>query len=101
MQTAPVWSGRQEGTIDYCLIEDLPTLIWVANLAALELHPSLALAGAQDTPTMLVFDLDPGEPAGLRECCRVALAIKEIFDAFELQSLVKSSGMKGLQVYCR
>ncbi len=99
VKTAPVWSGRQEGTIDYCLIEDLPTLIWVANLAAIELHPSLARAGAQQTPTTLVFDLDPGEPAGLRECCRVALSIREIFDAFELRSLVKSSGLKGLQVY--
>jgi bifunctional non-homologous end joining protein LigD len=99
VQTAPVWSGRQEGTIDYCLIEDLPTLVWVANLAAIELHPSLARAGAQDTPTALVFDLDPGEPAGLRECCRVALSIREIFDAFGLQSLVKTSGLKGLQVY--
>ena len=97
--TAPVWSGRQEGTIDYCLIDDLPTLMWVANLAALELHPSLARAGAPDTPTALVFDLDPGEPAGLRECCRVALSIREIFDAFELRSRVKTSGLKGLQVY--
>ena len=99
VQTAPVWSGRQEGTIDYCVIEDLPTLMWVANLAALELHPSLARAGAQDTPTALVFDLDPGEPAGQRECCRVALSIREIFDAFGLRSLVKTSGLKGLQVY--
>ena len=99
VKTAPVWSGRQEGTIDYCLVEDLPTLIWVANLAAIELHPSLARAPALQAPTVLVFDLDPGEPAGVRECCRVALSIKEIFDAFGLQSLVKASGLKGLQVY--
>jgi bifunctional non-homologous end joining protein LigD len=99
VKTVPVWSGRQAGTIDYCLIEDLPTLIWVANLAAIELHPGLATAHAQEHPTTLVFDLDPGEPAGVRECCRVALWIKEIFDAFGLQSLVKSSGLKGLQVY--
>ncbi len=99
VKTAPVWSGRQAETIDYCLIEDLPTLIWVANLAAIELHPSLARADALQTPTTLVFDLDPGEPAGVRECCRVALSIKEIFDAFGLQSGVKSSGSKGLQVY--
>jgi bifunctional non-homologous end joining protein LigD len=99
VQTAPVWSGRQAGTIDYCLIEDLPTLMWVANLAAIELHPSLACARAQATPTALVFDLDPGEPAGMRECCRVALSIREIFDALGLQALVKTSGLKGLQVY--
>jgi bifunctional non-homologous end joining protein LigD len=99
VKTAPVWSGRQAGTLDYCLIEDLPTLIWVANLAAIELHPSLARAHALQTPTTLVFDLDPGEPAGVRECCRVALLIKEMFDAFGLRSLAKSSGSKGLQVY--
>lgn len=99
VKTAPVWSGRQAGTIDYCLIEDLPTLMWVANLAAIELHPGLARAHALETPTALVFDLDPGEPAGVRECCRVAVAIKEIFDAFGLQSAVKSSGSKGVQVY--
>ncbi len=99
VKTAPVWSGRQAETIDYCLVEDLPTLIWVANLAALELHPSLARAHAQEAPTMLVFDLDPGEPAGVRECCQVALWVKEIFDAFGLRSLAKTSGLKGLQVY--
>jgi bifunctional non-homologous end joining protein LigD len=99
VNTAPVWSGRQAGTIDYCLVEDLPTLMWVANLAAIELHPSLARAHALQTPTTLVFDLDPGEPAGVRECCRVALSIKKIFDAFGLQSAVKSSGLTGLQVY--
>jgi bifunctional non-homologous end joining protein LigD len=99
VKTEPVWSGRQEGTIDYCLIEDPATLIWVANLAAIELHPSLARAPALETPTTLVFDLDPGEPAGLRECCHVALSIREIFDALGMRSAVKSSGLKGLQVY--
>ena len=99
VQTAAVWSERRSERIDYCLIEDLPTLIWAANLAAIELHPSLSRARALDRPTALVFDLDPGAPAGLRECCRVALWIKELFDAFELQTVAKSSGSKGLQVY--
>jgi bifunctional non-homologous end joining protein LigD len=99
VRTAAVWSGRQEEEIDYCLADDLPTLIWLANLADIELHPSLALASDIDTPTALVFDLDPGEPAGLRECCCVALSIKELFDTFALQTLAKSSGGKGLQVY--
>jgi bifunctional non-homologous end joining protein LigD len=109
VQSAAVWSERRSERIDYCVIEDLPTLIWAANLAAIELHPSLArasdtptdpgLSRASDTPTALVFDLDPGAPAGLRECCRVALWIKELFDAFELQTVAKSSGAKGLQVY--
>jgi bifunctional non-homologous end joining protein LigD len=99
VQTAPIYSGRQEGTIDYCLVEDLPTLLWTGNLAALELHTSLSRAQDMDTPTMLVFDLDPGAPAGLRECCEVALLIKELLDTFALQACVKTSGMKGLQVY--
>ncbi|MFI5005004.1 MAG: DNA ligase D [Solirubrobacterales bacterium] len=99
VRTAAVWSERRSERIDYCLIEDLPTLIWAANLAAIELHPSLSRARDMDTPTALVFDLDPGAPAGLRECCRVALWIKKLFDAFELQTVAKSSGSKGLQVY--
>src|SRR5262249_43403131 len=69
VQTAAILSGRQQGQIDYCLAEDLPTLIWAANLANVELHTSLSLARDMDTPTALVFDLDPGAPAGLRECC--------------------------------
>ncbi len=99
VKTAPVRSERRGEVIDYCLVEDLPTLIWTANLASLELHTSLSLAGDPDTPTAVVFDLDPGAPAGLRECCRVALQIRELFDAFELRTLVKSSGSKGLQLY--
>jgi bifunctional non-homologous end joining protein LigD len=99
VQTAAIWSERQEEPIDYCVVGDLPTLIWTANLASIELHPSLSRASRMDTPTMLVFDLDPGPPAGLRECCRVALWIKELFEAFALTTLVKTSGSKGLQVY--
>ncbi len=99
VRTVPVDSEQRGGPIDYCLVEDLPTLVWLANLAAIELHPSLARAEALDTPTALVFDLDPGAPAALRECCRVALHIRELFDALELRSFVKTSGAKGLQVY--
>jgi bifunctional non-homologous end joining protein LigD len=99
VQTAAVWSGRQEEQIDYCLAEDLPTLVWAANLADIELHPSLSLAGDPDTPTAMVFDLDPGPPAGLRECCRVALWIKELFEALDLRTVVKTSGSKGMQIY--
>jgi bifunctional non-homologous end joining protein LigD len=99
VQTASIWSGRRRERIDYCLIEDLPTLIWAANLAAIELHPSLSLASDMEAPTALVFDLDPGPPAGLRECCRVALWLRDLFDAFDLRTLVKTSGSKGLQAY--
>jgi bifunctional non-homologous end joining protein LigD len=99
VKTAPIWSDRQQEPIDYCVVEDLPTLIWLANLADIELHPSLSLARDMETPTALVFDLDPGAPAGQRECCRVALWIKTLLDAFDLQTLVKTSGAKGMQVY--
>ena len=97
--TVPIWSERNKREVPYCVVEDLPTLIWAANLANIELHTSLSLAREIDRPTMLVFDLDPGPPAGLKECCRVALRIRELFDAFGLQTLVKTSGSKGLQVY--
>lgn len=99
VKTAPIASEREKRIIDYCLVEDLPSLIWVANLASLELHTSLSLAADLDTPTMVVFDLDPGEPAGVRECVRVALMLREVFESLDLRCLVKSSGSKGLQVY--
>lgn len=99
VQTTSVWSSSQGARVDYCLVEDLPTLIWVANLASIELHPSLARASQIDRPTTVVFDLDPGAPAGLRECCKVALWIDELLRAIGLQSVVKTSGAKGLQVY--
>jgi bifunctional non-homologous end joining protein LigD len=99
VQTAAVWSETEHERIDYCLVEDLPTLIWTANLANIELHTSLSRAREMDTPTALVFDLDPGPPAGIRECCRVALWIRELFAAFELQAYAKTSGSKGMQVY--
>ena len=99
VSTAPIESERGKGTIDYCLAEEKPTLIWAANLAAIELHPSLSRAALMNTPTAVVFDLDPGAPAGLKACCRVALQIKEVFDTFGLDTFVKTSGAKGLQVY--
>jgi bifunctional non-homologous end joining protein LigD len=102
--TAAVWTARIKEEIDYCLAEDLPTLIWAANLADIELHTSLSRANDMDTPTAMVFDLDPGTPpdrpdVGLRACCRVALWVRELFDSLGLRSLVKTSGSKGLQVY--
>jgi bifunctional non-homologous end joining protein LigD len=97
--TAPVWSGRNEGDIDYCLCNDRATLIWMAQLAALELHPSLSLADEIERPTVLAFDLDPGEPAGILECCRVGLRLREMFGELDLECFPKTSGSKGLQVY--
>jgi bifunctional non-homologous end joining protein LigD len=85
--------------IDYALAEDLPTLVWLANLAAIELHTPLARAEAIDRPTALVFDLDPGAPATIVECCHVGLQLQGMFENLGLQSYAKTSGSKGLQVY--
>jgi bifunctional non-homologous end joining protein LigD len=85
--------------IDYLLAEDRATIVWLANLAALELHVPLARAEAPERPTMLVFDLDPGAPATAIECCRVALTLRGMFENLGLQSFVKTSGKKGLQLY--
>jgi bifunctional non-homologous end joining protein LigD len=87
------------GSINYTLARDRPTLIWLGNLADIELHTSLALADAPDRPTMLVFDLDPGPPAGIVECCRVGLVLRGLFEQIGLESFAKTSGSKGLQVY--
>jgi len=81
------------------LADDLATLVWLANLAALELHPSLALAEDITRPTEMVFDLDPGPPANIVQCCQVGLWLREIFEHFGLQSYPKTSGSKGLQIY--
>lgn len=87
------------GEIDYVLADDLPTLVWLANLADLELHTALARAEAPAQPTMVAFDLDPGAPASIVECCRVAALLEGMFSGLGLQSFAKTSGSKGMQVY--
>jgi bifunctional non-homologous end joining protein LigD len=99
VKTAPIWSGRNRRTVNYVVADDLATLVWLANLAALELHPSLALAKDLTCPTEMVFDLDPGPPANIVQCCQVGLWLREIFEHFGLQSFPKTSGSKGLQIY--
>jgi bifunctional non-homologous end joining protein LigD len=99
VETAPVWSGQNEGDIDYCLCNDRATLIWLGQLAALELHPSLSHANRIEQPSVLAFDLDPGEPAGILECCRVAFWVRDLFGRLGLECFPKTSGSKGLQVY--
>ena len=99
VKTAPIWSDANHRTIHYILANDLPTLVWIANLASIELHPSLALRSKIEMPTMIVFDLDPGPPANIINCARVGLWVREIFAHFGLQSFAKTSGSKGLQVY--
>jgi bifunctional non-homologous end joining protein LigD len=99
VQTADVWSGRNEGNITFCLCQDLPTLVWLANLADLELHTPLARAGDMKHPTLVAFDLDPGPPATIVECARVALELRRAFEFWGLSAFPKTSGSKGMQVY--
>jgi len=99
VKTVPVWSEGNQRDVNYILCNDLATLVWVANLAAIELHPSLSLAQDILCPRSLVFDLDPGPPANIVQCCQVGLWLREIFKHFNLQSFPKTSGSKGLQIY--
>ena len=99
VKTAPIWSRHNRRHINYLLVDDLPTLTWLANLASLEIHPSLAKAEDIDCPTMMVFDLDPGPPANIVQCAEVGLWLREIFDHWGLESFPKTSGSKGLQIY--
>jgi bifunctional non-homologous end joining protein LigD len=99
VKTAPIWSESNHRTIHYILANDLPTLVWIANLASIELHPSLSLGSDILTPTMIVFDLDPGPPANIVQCAQVGLWVRQIFDHFGLQSFPKTSGSKGMQIY--
>jgi bifunctional non-homologous end joining protein LigD len=96
----PEWVQAAEiGKVNYTLCQDRPALVWLANLADVELHTSLSPAQQPEEPSMLVFDLDPGEPATIVECCEVALVLRGLFDQLGLQTVVKTSGSKGLQVY--
>ncbi len=99
VETAEVPARREAGKIDYCMINDIGALVWAANLADIELHTFLHRAPAIDRPTALAFDLDPGPPADIVLCCRVALWLREIFEDLGLQSFPKTSGSKGLQVF--
>ncbi len=91
--------GDRGGAIGYCRIDSMAALAWTANLAALEIHSPMARCGEIDSPAMLVFDLDPGSPATIVECCQVALDIRAVLDAVGLSSYPKTSGNKGMQLY--
>jgi bifunctional non-homologous end joining protein LigD len=91
--------GDRGGEIGYCRLDEPAALIWAANLAALELHAPMALAVDIDQPRALVFDFDPGAPAAIRECCQIAMAVREVLSAVGLQGWCKTSGSKGLQMY--
>ena len=91
--------GDRGGVIDYCCIEEPAALVWAANLAALEIHVPMAVASDLDTPQAVVFDLDPGAPAAIEECCQIALLIRDLLAAVGLVAYPKTSGSKGLQLY--
>ena len=96
VDTAP--GNEATGGTKGCLIEELPALVWLANLAALEVHTHQWTLADPAHPTAMVIDLDPGEPATIIECCRVALELRETLERLELQSVVKTSGGKGLHL---
>jgi bifunctional non-homologous end joining protein LigD len=103
VQTTPVRLEKGK-TINYVLAADVATLAWLGNLADLELHTPMHRASAEDAggvgaPTMVAFDLDPGEPAGLLECCAVAQVLEGMFQHLGLRAVPKTSGSKGMQVY--
>ncbi|MHB8846317.1 MAG: non-homologous end-joining DNA ligase [Nitrospirota bacterium] len=97
VQTAEVVHDAEPMTM--CLVNDLETLLWAENLAALELHVPLARAGSPTTPDSMVFDLDPGEPAGLLESAQVGLIVRDLLGRMGITSYVKTSGKKGLHVF--
>jgi bifunctional non-homologous end joining protein LigD len=91
--------GDRGGAIEYCRLDSRAALVWSANMAALEVHAPMARCDDIETPTMVVFDLDPGAPADIQDCCEVALWIRDALDALGLQVWPKTSGSKGLQLY--
>ncbi len=99
IKTYRVQRSSSESMINYILINDLPTLVWSANLANLEIHPFLAKAPQINVPTMVVFDLDPGEGASLVQSCEVAFVLRDLLERLALESLLKVSGSKGIHVH--
>jgi bifunctional non-homologous end joining protein LigD len=99
VRTSTVYSRHNDRDIDYCVADDLATVVWLANLADLELHTPLARADAPEQPTMIAFDLDPGTPATIVDCAEVACRLRDAFDHFGLLAFPKTSGSKGMQLY--
>jgi bifunctional non-homologous end joining protein LigD len=97
VRTAPI--ELRSKTIQFVVCDDLATLVWLANLADLELHPSLSLVDDINRPSVMAFDLDPGPGAGIPECCEVAFLLRDALSQLSLESFAKTSGSKGIQVY--
>jgi bifunctional non-homologous end joining protein LigD len=99
VKTAPIWSDQNQRVMQFCLIQDIATLAWATNLADLEMHVPLHRSHEVERPDSIVFDLDPGAPAGLLQCCEVALILQETFGRLGLECFAKTSGSKGMQLY--
>jgi bifunctional non-homologous end joining protein LigD len=99
VKTASMYSKHREADMHFCVINNLASLVWTANLADLELHTSLARSPAVDRPTLMVFDLDPGEGTTAVQCSQVAFWLREKLSTLGLESFPKTSGSKGIQVY--
>jgi bifunctional non-homologous end joining protein LigD len=99
VHTVPIWSRGNARDVNFLVVDNLATLIWIANLADLELHTSLSLARNPSRPTVMVFDLDPGPPATIVECCQVGILLRDMFTELGLECFPKTSGSKGLQIY--
>jgi bifunctional non-homologous end joining protein LigD len=99
VKTVAVWSRHNKANINFCVVDSLATLVWLAQLADLELHTSMAYATDPENPRQMVFDLDPGPGTDIVDCARVGCWLREVFDHFGLQSFPKTSGSKGLQLY--
>jgi bifunctional non-homologous end joining protein LigD len=99
MGTADVRSERRGGMMQFCVVNNLASLVWMGNLADLELHTSLARAPKVDQPTVMVFDLDPGEGTNAIQCAQVAFWLRDKLESLKLKSFPKTSGSKGVQVY--
>src|SRR3954453_6690451 len=97
--TAPMWSDRKGEQITFCRLDDTASLLWSANHGNLEMHPLLSVAPDLDTPSAAVFDLDPGEPAGILDAAEIALVLHEMLAKLGLESFAKTTGSKGVQVY--
>jgi bifunctional non-homologous end joining protein LigD len=91
--------GDRQGGIEYCCIEEPAALVWAGNMAALELHAPMALAADLDTPRAVVFDFDPGPRTDISDCCAIALRVRDVLEAVDLEGWCKTSGSKGLQLY--
>lgn len=94
-----VGPGDRRGGVEYCVINDTATIVWAANLAAIELHAPMAASEQLEIPRAVVFDFDPGPDTDIRDCCRVALRVAEVLAAVNLRGWCKTSGSKGLQLY--